>query len=259
MESIKTLIVDDEKPARSRLTLCLRREPDVEIAGIARDGLEAVKQIRALSPELIFLDVRMPHLDGFGVINQIGIDDMPSTIFVTAYDEHAIKAIESHALDYLLKPFSDERFEAALGHARKQVALRRQGQSTPAVTDADAAGNAGERTRSYPERIAMRANGRILFLDVSQIDWIEAAGIYVNLHMGDKTYLYRSTLAQTLKRLNPRQFVRLHRSAVVNTSRILELHPRGHGDYTVVLLGGKQLVLSRAYKLTLEAWLGQSL
>ena len=105
----------------------------------------------------------------------------------------------------------------------------------------------------------MRANGRILFLDVNQIDWIEAAGIYVNLHMGDKTYLYRSTLAQTLKRLNPRQFVRLHRSAVVNTARILELQPRGHGDYTVVLLGGKQLVLSRAYKLTLEEWLGQSL
>jgi two-component system LytT family response regulator len=259
MEPIKTLIVDDEKPARSRLTLCLRREPEIEIVGIARDGLEAVKQIRALSPDLIFLDVRMPHLDGFGVINQIGVDAMPSTIFVTAYDEHAIKAIESHALDYLLKPFSDERFEAALAHARKQVALRRNDQSTPAVTSADAAGEVAERTRIYSERIAMRANGRILFLDVNQIDWIEAAGIYVNLHMGDKTYLYRSTLAQTLKRLNPRQFVRLHRSAVVNTARILELHPRGHGDYTVVLVGGKQLVLSRAYKLMLEEWLGQSL
>ena len=258
MEPIKTLIADDEKPARSRLTLCLRRQPDVEIVGSARDGLEAVKQIRALSPDLMFLDVRMPHLDGFGVIHQIGIDAMPSTIFVTAYDEHAIKAIESHALDYLLKPFSDERFEAALTHARKQVALRRHGPSLPAVTGADTAGES-ERPRTYPERIAMRANGRILFLDVNQIDWIEAAGIYVNLHMGDKTYLYRSTLAQTLKRLNPRQFVRLHRSAVVNTARILELHPRGHGDYTVVLLGGKQLVLSRAYKVTLEEWLGQSL
>ena len=258
MEPIKTLIVDDEKPARSRLTLCLRREPDVEIVGMARDGLEAVKQIRALSPDLIFLDVRMPHLDGFGVINQVGIDAMPSTIFTTAYDEHAIKAIESHALDYLLKPFSDERFEAALAHARKQVALRNN-QSTPAVAAVDSAPDVAESTRTYPERIAMRANGRILFLDVNQIDWIEAAGIYVNLHMGDKTFLYRSTLAQTLKRLNPRQFVRLHRSAVVNTARILELHPRGHGDYTVVLLGGKQLVLSRAYKLTLESWLGQSL
>jgi two-component system, LytTR family, response regulator len=125
----------------------------------------------------------------------------------------------------------------------------------PAATAADVA----ESRRTYPERIAMRTNGRILFLDVNQIDWIEAAGIYVNLHMGDKTHLYRSTLAQTLKRLNPHQFVRLHRSAVVNISRILELHPRGHGDYTVVLLGGKQLTLSRAYKLTLEAWLGQSL
>lgn len=253
MEAIKTLIVDDENPARSRLTLCLRREPDVEIVGMARDGLEAVKQIRALSPDLVFLDVRMPHLDGFGVINEVGVDAMPSTIFVTAYDEHAIKALESHALDYLLKPFSDERFKAAVAHARKYLALRSQ--SVLAGTSADVA----ETRRGYSERIAMRTNGRILFLDVNQIDWIEAAGIYVNLHMGDKTHLYRSTLAQTLKRLNPRQFVRLHRSAVVNTARILELHPRGHGDYTVVLLGGKQLVLSRAYKVTLEAWLGQSL
>jgi two-component system LytT family response regulator len=255
MEAIKTLIVDDEKPARSRLTLCLRREPDVEIVGIARDGLEAVKQIRALAPDLIFLDVRMPHLDGFGVINEIGIDAMPATIFVTAYDEHAIKAIESHALDYLLKPFSDERFEAAFAHARKQLALRSNSLPMPAAT----AGDGAETRRTYPERIAMRASGRILFLDVNQIDWIEAAGIYVNLHMGDKTHLYRSTLAQTLKRLNPHQFVRLHRSAVVNISRIVELHPRGHGDYTVVLVGGKQLTLSRAYKVALEAWLGQSL
>jgi two-component system LytT family response regulator len=255
MEVIKTLIVDDEKPARSRLTLCLRREPDVEIVGMARDGLEAVKQIRALSPDLVFLDVRMPHLDGFGVINEVGVDAMPPTIFVTAYDEHAIKALESHALDYLLKPFSDERFQAALAHARKYLALRLNNQSMPAATAADGA----ESRTTYPERIAMRANGRILFLDVDQIDWIEAAGIYVNLHMGDKTHLYRSTLAQTLKRLNPRLFVRLHRSAVVNISRIVELHPRGHGDYTVVLVGGKQLTLSRAYKVTLEAWLGQSL
>jgi two-component system LytT family response regulator len=255
MEAIKTLIVDDEKPARSRLTLCLRREPDVEIVGMARDGLEAVKQIRALSPDLIFLDVRMPNLDGFGVINEVGVDAMPPTIFVTAYDEHAIKALESHALDYLLKPFSDERFQAALAHARKYLALQLNNQSMSAATAADVA----ESGRTYSERIAMRTNGRILFLDVNQIDWIEAAGIYVNLHMGDKTHLYRSTLAQTLQRLNPRQFVRLHRSAVVNTSRILELYPRGHGDYTVVLLGGKQLTLSRAYKLTLEAWLGQSL
>ena len=254
MEPIKTLIVDDEKPARSRLTLCLRREPDVEIVGMARDGLEAVKQIRALSPDLIFLDVRMPHLDGFGVINEVGVDAMPSTIFVTAYDEHAIKAIEAHALDYLLKPFSDERFETAFAHARKQLALRSSNQ-LPAAAPADGA----DTKRLYPERIAMRTNGRILFLDVNQIDWIEAAGIYVHLHMGDKTHLYRSTLAQTLKRLNPHQFVRLHRSAVVNISRIVELHPRGHGDYTVVLVGGKQLTLSRAYKVTLEAWLGQSL
>ena len=255
MEAIKTLIVDDEKPARSRLTLCLRREPDVDIVGMARDGLEAVKQIRALSPDLVFLDVRMPHLDGFGVINEVGLDAMPSTIFVTAYNEHAIKALESHALDYLLKPFSDERFQAALAHARKYLALRSNSQARSAATAADVSDN----RRTYSERIAMRTDGRILFLDVNQIDWIEAAGIYVNLHIGDKTLLYRSTLAQTLKRLNPQQFVRLHRSAVVNTSRILELHPRGHGDYAVVLMGGKQLTLSRAYKPTLEAWLGHSL
>jgi two-component system LytT family response regulator len=259
---IKTLIVDDEKPARSRLTQCLSREPDVEIVGIARDGLEAVKQIRALAPDLVFLDVQMPALDGFGVLRQIDRDAMPVTIFVTAYDRYAIKAFETHAVDYLLKPFSDERLGCALRQARTLLSLRAKNQagSTSAVPTDEQETEAEENTRGgCLDRIVLRTAGRILFLNVSEIDWIEAAGVYVQLHAGSRVHLYRSSVVHLLQRLNPREFVRVHRSTIVNTSRIVELQPRSHGDYTVFLEGGKQLTLSRAYKQGVEAWLKQSL
>jgi two-component system LytT family response regulator len=259
---IRTLIVDDEKPARSRLTQCLSREPDVEIVGVARDGLEAVKQIRALGPDLVFLDVQMPSLDGFGVLRQIDCEPMPVTIFVTAYDRYAIRAFETHALDYLLKPFSDERLDCAVREARRHLALRAKTQieSAPAGPAGDPEkGIEQHNSGGYLERIALRTSGRILFLNLNDIDWIEAAGVYVQLHAGSRMYLYRSSVLHLLERLNPRDFVRVHRSAIVNTSRIVELQPRSHGDYTVVLQGGKQLTLSRAYKTGLEAWLKQSL
>ena len=176
MDVIRTLIVDDEKPARTRLTNCLGREPDVEIVGVARDGVEAVEQIRTLSPDLVFLDVQMPTLDGFAVVEKIGSDAMPLTIFVTAHDNHAIHAFETHAVDYLLKPFSDERFRSALFQARKCLALGSRSPQVPADPGEEVHRDAVEHRGKYVDRIALRTNGRILFLDVNDIDWIEAAG-----------------------------------------------------------------------------------
>jgi two-component system LytT family response regulator len=258
MEKIRAIIVDDEKPARSRLSQCLIRESDVEVIGVARDGLEAVKLIRSHRPDLLFLDVQMPGLDGFGVLREIGREGMPVTIFVTAHDKYAIRAFEMHAIDYLLKPYSDQRFEAALQQARKTLMLGKE-QSSSESECREQRRDLVNQCSGYLERIALKSNGRIVFLNVSDIDWIEAAGVYIHLHVGSKTHLYRSSVVHMLERLNPAHFVRLHRSAVVNTARICELQTRSHGDYTVVLQNGTELMMSRAYRPALETWLRQPL
>jgi two-component system LytT family response regulator len=259
MDKIRVLIVDDEKPSRSRLSQCLARETDVEVVAVARDGLEAVNLIRTLRPNLLFLDVQMPSLDGFGVLREVGTETMPATIFVTAYDKYALRAFETHAIDYLLKPYSDERFEAAMQQARKTLTLCA---NEPSSLESGTGEHRPEST-SPPsgclERIALKSNGRIIFLNVGDIDWIEAAGVYIHLHTGNKTHLYRSSLVRILDRLDPAQFVRVHRSTVVNTARIRELQTRSHGDFTVVLQNGTELLMSRAYRSAVEAWLRQSL
>lgn len=259
MTKVRVLIVDDEKPARTRLSQCLGREADVEVVGVARDGLEAVKLLRAQEPDLLFLDVQMPSLDGFGVLREIGPERAPLTIFVTAYDKYAIKAFEAHAVDYLLKPYSDQRFEMALQQARKYLRAKAPNEAavnTSGILESRAGDNQGS---AYLERVALKTNGRIVFLNVDEVDWIEAAGVYIHLHVGSKTHLYRSSVVHMLERLDPTRFVRLHRSAVVNTARIRELQARSHGDYTVVLHDGTELMMSRAYRPALEAWLRQSL
>jgi two-component system LytT family response regulator len=209
----------------------------------------------------VFLDVQMPALDGFGVIRQIEGGAIPVTIFVTAHDNYAIEAFEAHAVDYLLKPFSDERLDRALRQARNYLAIRAKHQAapTPATAGEQDTDIDHDNLGGYLERIALRTSGRILLLNVNDIDWIEAAGVYVNLYAGSKVYLYRSSVVHLLQRLNPQNFVRVHRSAIVNTARIVELQPRSHGDYTVILRGGNQLTLSRAYKEGLETWLRQTL
>jgi two-component system, LytTR family, response regulator len=252
LERIRTAIADDEEPARERLLDLLAQEPDVEIAGAARDGAEAIGLIRSARPDLLFLDVQMPAVDGFGVLEQVGPRLMPVTVFVTAYDRYAIQAFEAHALGYLLKPFSDERFEAVLERARRSIRGRR-------------ASELGERLallvaqRGAADRLAIRSGGRVIFLDLAEIDWIEAAGVYVNLHCGAKVYLHRTTFGQLQQRLDPARFVRIHRSAIVNTDRIKELLPRSHGEYTVVLKTGARIAMSRNYRPQLEAWLQQAL
>ena len=257
MNSIRTVVVDDEKPARVRLTELLQREQDVELVGTASDGRDAIDILRKLKPDLLFLDVQMPQLDGFGVLQQLGPDELPVTILVTAYDKYAIQAFDAHAIDYLLKPFSDQRFDNAIKRARTYLT------SADARSRADQLTAAAEERRSvdtrsgYLERVVLKSNGAITFLDVDEVDWIEAAGVYVYLHAGQKSLLYRSSVTQLLQRLDPRRFVRIHRSAAVNASRIGALQPLSHGDFTLFLKNGTELALSRAYRSQVEAWLRQ--
>jgi two-component system LytT family response regulator len=255
MRNIRTIVVDDEKPARERLKELLDREPDILLAGAARDGDEAVRMVREQSPDLLFLDIQMPGRDGFGVLEAIDPDTMPVTIFVTAYDRYALQAFEAQALDYLLKPFSDERFETALERARRLVRSSRDDavarQLSLLLNDRTGA--------AHLQRIVIKSNGRVTFLDVAEIEWIEAAGVYVYLHTAAKSYLYRATIGQIQERLDPNRFVRVHRSAAVNTGVIRELQLRGHGEYEVVLKNGKEIPLSRKYRPGLEAWLKQPL
>jgi two-component system, LytTR family, response regulator len=259
MERIRALIVDDEKPARRRLAELLRREPDIEVTGEARDGREAVALIQAQLPDLMFLDIQMPDLDGFAVLAVLEPEQVPVTVFVTAYDRYAIQAFEARAIDYLLKPYSDQRFEAALRRAHQFIRSRGAGEAHARLgallDDRAAASPEG----GYLERLVLKTAGRVTFLGVEDVDWIEASGVYVNLHVGSRSHLYRSSLAHLLQRLDPKRFVRVHRSLAVNTDRIRELQPRSHGDYTVVLKSGLELVMSRGFRPQFEHWLRQPL
>jgi two-component system LytT family response regulator len=258
MERIRTLIVDDEKPARRRLAELLGREPDIEVAGEARDGREAVDLVRAEAPDLMFLDIQMPDLDGFAVLGELPADQHPLTVFVTAYDRYAIQAFEAHAVDYLLKPYSDQRFEGALRRACQFLRARRAGEGPQRVGPLPD-DRAPEPAGGYLERLVLKSAGRVTFIGVEDVDWIEASGVYVSLHVGPRAHLYRSSLAHLLQRLDPKRFVRVHRSAAVNTERIRELQPRSHGDYTVVLKNNTELVMSRGFRPQFEHWLRQPL
>ena len=257
MTSIKAMVVDDEKPARVRLLELLHRQPDVEVVGTAADGHEALDVLRRVEPDLLFLDVQMPRLDGFGVLRGLAPDHLPTTILVTAYDKYAIQAFDAHAIDYLLKPFSDQRFENAIARARRYLG------STEARAQAEQLSAATEERHSvdarsgYLERLVLKSNGCITFLDVNEVDWMEAAGVYIYLHTGQKSHLYRSSVTQLLQRLDPRRFVRIHRSAAVNTSQIRELRSLSHGDFALILKDGRELTLSRAYRPQVETWLRQ--
>jgi two-component system LytT family response regulator len=257
MSRIRTVVVDDEKPARVRLTELLQRESDVEVVGTASDGREAIDLLRRLKPDLVFLDVQMPQLDGLAVLGLLGPEELPVTIMVTAYDKYAIQAFDAHAIDYLLKPFSDQRFDNAITRARRYLA------SPDVHAQAEELGAAAEERRNvdnrsgYLERVALKTNGCITFVDVNDVDWIEAAGVYLYLHAGPKSHLYRSSVTQLLQRLDPKRFVRIHRSAAVNTARIRELRSLSHGDFALTLKDGTELTLSRAYRAHLEGWLRQ--
>jgi two-component system, LytTR family, response regulator len=254
---IRTLVVDDEPMARERILGLLAQETDVEVVGQCSDGQQAVSAIQQLSPELVFLDVQMPAVDGFGVIRQVGADRMPMVVFVTAYDEYALHAFEVHALDYLLKPFGRDRLQQCLDHARHQRDRHRAGELGRSLLALVQDFRPDQQKKQ--ERLVVKSGGRVFFVRTEDIDWIEAAGNYVRLHLKDQSHLFRETMNQMEGRLDPQRFFRIHRSRIVNTERIKELQPWFNGEYVVVLHNGTQLRLSRSYREKLEQRLGKSL
>lgn len=252
---IKTLIVDDEPLARERLRVLLEAQPDIEVLGECGDGREAVEAIEAQRPELVFLDIQMPELDGFQVLENLDVDPLPVVIFVTAFNQHAIRAFEVHALDYLLKPFDKERFELALSRARNHLNRSQGGDLTQKLSALLADLRPEPKTT---DRLVIKTSGKVVFLRTAEIDWIEAADNYLNLHVGADSHLLRETMASIEERLDPAQFLRISRSTIVNIERIKELQPMFHGDYTVILRNGTRLTLSRGYRDKLQQLLGKS-
>jgi two-component system LytT family response regulator len=245
----KTLIVDDEALARDRLRQLLEGESEVQIIGECADGREAVAAIQRDSPDLIFLDIQMPELDGFGVLEAIKTDLMPVIVFVTAYDRFALKAFDVHAVDYLLKPFDRERFQVALRHALEQVKQR----GDKSLAERQSAALVELKPPAKPaERLPIKSGGRVIFVRVDDIDWVEAAHNYIVLHVQKDSHLLRETMNAFEARLSPDKFVRISRSTIVNIDRIKELQPLFYGEYTVTLQNGTRLTLSRRYRDKLQ-------
>jgi two-component system LytT family response regulator len=251
--TVRVLIVDDEELARQRLQRLLAAEQDVEIIGEASDGAQAVESIRRLVPDVVFLDVQMPEVDGFAVLERLGPRPAPAIIFVTAHDDYALRAFDVHAVDYLRKPFDAARFKEALSRARQRLAGA-GAEDQARKLDALLAQVDSHPPRSR-ERLMIRTDGRLYFVRIDDIDWIEAAGNYVKLHVGRETHLMRETMLGIEKMLDPTRFLRIHRSAIVNLDRVREMQPWFSGEYTVILRDGTQLRLSRVYRERLETWM----
>jgi two-component system LytT family response regulator len=234
---IRTVIVDDEPPARRNLSLLLARDPEIEIVSECGSGPDAPAEIRRTKPDLLFLDVQMPECDGFDVLELLGSDIPPAVIFVTAYDQYAIRAFEAGALDYLLKPFDDARFALALARAKEKIAS----------------------SKNLPKklnRLVIKSAGNVAFINLRDIDWIEAADYYAALHVGPKTHLLRRTIAELEQDLDPAAFCRIHRSTIVNLARVRGLKLNEDGDTTVHLESGATLRLSRSHRKELQSRLG---
>lgn len=279
---VRVLIVDDEALARQRVRRLLQNEADVEVVGEAETGHEAVAMIRELQPDLVCLDVQMPGLDGFGVLRELDGGHVPMILFVTAYDEHAQRAFDVHAVDYVLKPVDADRFRAAFDKARKQranaVAAERLGElldtvrrladgSAPADTAAALAGGVagvpaaaatagGNASGRYASRILVKQDGRMFFVKTTEIDWIEADRNYVKLHVGKTAHTIRERISHLEETLDPRLFARIHRSTIVNLNRVREMQQWFSGDYVVILEDGTRLRLSRHYRDRVEKQVG---
>ncbi|MGH7461058.1 MAG: LytR/AlgR family response regulator transcription factor, partial [Longimicrobiales bacterium] len=250
-DPIRVLVVDDEPLARAGVCELLARDPELDVVGEAANGEDAVTAITELRPDLVMLDVQMPGMTGFEVLRVVGPERMPAVVFITAYDQFAVRAFEVNAVDYLLKPFDDERFAITLTRAKKTVRQSHAGElsrrlaelldksDTPIPTPLPAT------TAGYTDRMVIKSGGRVFFLRTDEIDWVEAADYYVKLHAGGKNYLLRETMNALESRLDPRRFFRVHRSAIVNLDRIRELQPYFRGEHMLILSDGTRLKLSR--------------
>lgn len=253
---IRTLIVDDEPLARRKIRRMLAHDPEVEILGDCSNGREAIAAISAHNPDLVFLDVQMPEIDGFDVLASVPPAAMPFVIFVTAYDQYALRAFEVSAVDYLVKPFDRRRFEKALQRAKARLTTARGSdvnQQTLALLEELKARS------SHIERLVIKAGGRAFFLKTDEIDWIEAEGKYVRLHVGKESYLLREAIGSMEGQLDPKKFPRIHRSTIVNIERVRELQPWFHNEYRVILKDGTELMLSRSCRKRLGELLGSAL
>ncbi|WP_437963169.1 LytTR family DNA-binding domain-containing protein [Sorangium sp. So ce260] len=262
---IRAVIVDDEPLAREGIRLLLADDPEIAVAAESGDGPGALETIRRLRPDLVFLDVQMPEMNGFEVMASLPPGELPAVIFVTAFDRYALRAFEVHALDYLLKPFDDDRFHDALRRAKSHLRLSRMSDLSQRLLSllqsyGDPAAAAAARARGggppgseppgaeHPRRLAIKDGCRVVFLSVEEIDWIEAADYYVQIHAGGKSYLHRETMNSVEGKLDPARFVRIHRSAIVNRDRIKELRTQGRRDTIVVLAGGAELKVARSHR-----------
>lgn len=243
--NIRTLIVDDEPLARKRIKRLLAEEPDISVIGECGSGREAIALIEETGPDLLFLDIHMPETGGFEVLQTLRAEQMPAIIFVTAYDQHALKAFEVHALDYLLKPFKQERFKDAVTRARAQFAHNGSHATNPGLAALIEKLHAGG---NYLSRFMIKSSGRVVFVKASEVDWIESAANYALLHTGDHTHIIRETMQALESKLCPRTFQRISRSVIVNLERVKELQPMGKSQYVIILANGKRLNMSRGIR-----------
>jgi two-component system, LytTR family, response regulator len=251
---LRVIIADDERLARTKLHILLESEPEVQVVAECEDGRQTISAIHAHLPDLLLLDIQMPDLDGFQVLNEVPPGEMPVVIFTSAYDQYAIRAFEAHALDYLLKPFDQERLHHSIERACSEV--RKSGDREITHRILDLLSRVRSETRSGPEpegRLVIRAKGRVIFLNLDEIDWVEAAANYVRLNVGKESYFFRETISRIAERLNPNLFIRIHRSTIVNVRKIKELIPVNSGEYIVILKTGKELSSSRGYRAGLQS------
>lgn len=245
---MRTLIVDDERVARQGLRAMLNADERIVVVGECEGGEEAIAAIRDLEPDLIFLDVEMPEVDGFEVLDRHGVEPPPAVVFVTAYDQYALNAFEVQAVDYLLKPFTDDRLREAVDRAERQGQasgmIRRLHRRLDAIMERMLE---QEQSPQYLQRIPVKESGRVVLIDVDDVDWIEAADNYVALHVGKRSHLLRRTMSEMERQLDPARFIRIHRSRIVNIERIREVHPQSSGDSVIVLRNGVHLNSSRTY------------
>jgi len=259
MPAIRTIIADDEPLARRKLRLLLDSEFGLEVVAECHDGNETVRAVQAHKPDLLLIDIRMPDLDGFQILERIAPEDMPVIVFTTAYDQFAIRAFEAHALDYLLKPFEAERLHHTIERVRTELLKSNNRDLTSRILDLiEKKAEPKVGSERFENRMVVRTVGRVVFLDVEEIDWIEAAANYVKLHVGKDSYSVREGIGSILAKLDPKRFVRIHRSVIVNVRKIRELQPCDSGEYIAILKNGKELSCSRGFRGQLQRLIGKN-